>query len=146
MGEIIEIREQVTPREFRIQYTTTGEERTVGIDAGKEDLFSRKENAALHSVACPFLRESSPGTRICTVHSTRPELCRQYSCFRVLVCDPGGKRIGRVWDASRYFTTADPLLREVWDREISGLEIPDEATWENYVGQVLTGKGYRVVR
>jgi Fe-S-cluster containining protein len=146
MGEIIEIREQVNPREFRIQYTTTGEEHAVWIDADKNDLFLSRATRSLRTLVCPFLRENSLGKLICTVHDSRPELCQQYSCFRVLVCDPEGNRIGRVWDASRYFTTADPLLREVWNREIAGREIPDETTWEIYVAKVLTGKGYRVVR
>jgi Fe-S-cluster containining protein len=146
MGEIIEIKEQSAPRKFMIRYTTTGEEREVTIDAGKVAFFSAQDTGIPSRMACPFLREKSPGTRVCTVHDTRPELCRQYSCFRVLVCDESGNRLGRVWDASRYFTTTDSTLREAWDREIAGHEITDEMEWEDFVGQLLTGKGYRVVK
>jgi uncharacterized protein len=146
MGEIIGIRERIAPQKFRIQFTTTGEERTVEVDPDKENLFSAKGPGTSRPGACPFLREKSPGTHICTVHSSRPELCRQYACFRILVCDRDGKRLGRVWDASRYFTTTDPLLRELWNREISGREIVDDTVWEDFVGQVLIGKGYHVIR
>jgi Fe-S-cluster containining protein len=146
MGEIIEITGQAGPRKFRIRYTTTGEQREVAIDTDKEDLFSSRDTGTSHPMACPFLREMLPGTRVCVVHDSRPELCRQYSCFRVLVCDESGNRLGRVWDASRYFTTANSALREVWDREIAGQAIPDEMAWEDFVGQVLTGEGYRVIK
>jgi uncharacterized protein len=146
MGEIIEITEQAAPRKFRIRYTTTGEEREVMLDADKVGLFSARDSGTMHHSACPFLREKSPGTLVCTVHDSRPELCRQYSCFRVLVCDESGNRLGRVWDDSRYFTTTDATLHEIWDREIAGLAILDDAAWEDFIGQLLIGKGYRLVK
>lgn len=145
MGEIIEIVEQTAPGIFRILFTATGEERKVELDPDKVILFSAPGTPIGHSGTCPFLRKRAPGTRVCTVHASRPELCRQYSCFRVLVCDGTGARIGRVWDGSRYFTTTDPLLRDVWNREIAVLEIPEEMKWEAAVGQILTGAGYRVI-
>jgi hypothetical protein len=51
-----------------------------------------------------------------------------------------------VVDASRYFTTMDPELRALWDREIAGAGIADETLWEEHVEHVLSGAGYRVVR
>ena len=146
MGVVIGIKEQTAPEKFRIQFTTTGEERTVVLDLGRENLFSAQRTRNRHPGACPFLREKSPGTHICTVHSSRPELCRQYACFRILICNHEGKRIGRVWDASRYFTTTDPRLQELWNREISGRKIMDETAWEDFVGEVLTSEGYRVIK
>ena len=146
MGEIVEITGQAAPRKFRIRYATTGEEREVLLDADKVGLFSARGSGTPNHMACPFLREISPGTRVCAVHNSRPELCRQYSCFRVLVCDESGNRLGRVWDASRYFTTTDPTLREIWDRKIAGHEITDEMEWEDFVGQALISEGYRIIR
>jgi uncharacterized protein len=146
MGEIIEIKERAAPRKFQIRYTNTGEEQEVMIDTDKEDLFSARDTGTPHRLECPFLREKSPGTRVCMIHNSRPELCRRYSCFRVLVCDESGNRLGLVWDASRYFTTTDPILREIWNREIAGNEISDETEWEDFVGQVLTSEGYRIIR
>jgi Fe-S-cluster containining protein len=146
MGEIIEIRDEIAPLEFHIMYTSTGEERTVRLDPDKKDLFLSQDITSILPMACPFLRQKAPGTVICTVHNSRPELCRQYSCFRILVLDPEGKRIGRVMDASRYFTTMDHPLRELWQQEIASREVPDEAAWEDHIDKVLTGAGYRVIR
>jgi len=146
MGEIIEIREVTGPLEFRIGFSATGEERMVTVDPDKRDLFLSKDTVTERHIACPFLREKVPGTVICTVHDSRPDLCRQYSCYRILVLDPEGKRIGRVHDASRYFTSSDDKLRELWKNEIAGREIADESLWEEEVSRIIVQAGYRVVR
>ncbi len=146
MGEIIWIGKQTGPFEFRIRYMTTGEERTVIIDHDKRDLYAGQDILTLRPSACPFLRIRSPKEVICTVHQSRPDLCRQYSCFRILFLDPQGRRAGRVIDASRYLVTTDAGLRRLWDDEISGAEIPDEKNWEEHVEKIMTRAGYRVVR
>lgn len=146
MGEVIGIKEETGHLRFRIYYKITGEERIVSVDAGKEDLFHRKDIKKVRPMACPFLRESEEGMVICTVHLTRPDLCRQYSCFRLLVLDPQGNRIGRVVAGTRYFITTDSKLRTFWNRAVEGVTVPDEGEWENFVDQVCTSAGYRVIR
>jgi uncharacterized protein len=146
MGDVIGIREKTGAFGFLIWYKITGEERRVWIDPDKQELFLRQDITKTRPMACPFLRERSPGFAICTVHYTRPDLCRQYACFRILVLGPEGERLGRVVDATRYFTTMDPDLRALWDREIADAEIPDEELFEAYVERVLSGAGYGVIR
>ncbi len=146
MGEVIGIKEEFGELRFRIFYKITGEERIVSVDAGKEDLFHRKDIKKLRPMACPFLRESEQGTVICTVHQTRPDLCRQYSCFRLLVLDPQGNRIGRVVADTRYFITSDPELRALWNGRVKSVTVADEGEWEDLAGRVCTSAGYRVIR
>jgi len=145
MGEIIEIVETKEPLVFRIRYVPTCEERQVTIDPDKKDLFLAQDTVNSRQLACPFLREKSPGVVICTVHSSRPELCRQYACFRILVLDSTGKRIGRVHDGSRVFFTPDDRLRKLWNDEIAKLSIADETEWERWVSEILTRAGYTIV-
>jgi len=145
MGEVIVIQEEIAPSCYRIGYTTTGEERQVTLDPDKKDLFSGRTATANRSPACPFLREAGPGRNICTVHNSRPDLCRHYSCFRILVLDPEGNRIGKVLENTRLLRTMDHHLREVWDREISRIDTPDERNWEERVEQALSREGYRVI-
>jgi uncharacterized protein len=144
MGEVITILEKTGETEFRIGYSTTLEERIVTLDPDKQVLFFIKN--AMSTMACPFLREIAPGRVICTVHSSRPELCRQYSCFRILILDANGKFMGRVIDKTRYFTTMDPHIREIWQRECQPLEIREDTVWEEEVGMIFTRAGYRVVK
>ncbi|WP_292371132.1 YkgJ family cysteine cluster protein [Methanoregula sp. UBA64] len=144
MGDIIEIEEQTGPGTYRIRFPVTGEERTVTLDPDKADLFSSQDSTRSHPMACPFLRFRDKRA-FCTVHATRPGLCRQYGCFRVLILDNSGRHLGRVRDGSRTFSSLDPALHELWDTEVTGTDILDEAAWERWVRDVFSRAGYRVV-
>ncbi len=146
MGEIIEIQDVLDPVTFRIGFSVTGEERIVSLDFEKRELFRMHDIRSSRPMACPFLRENSNKKFVCSVHASRPGLCRQYSCYRILVLDSAGNRIGRVTDATRYFTTTNDGLRRLWNQKIAGVVIPDEAYWEEYVEQVLSCAGYRIIR
>lgn len=141
MGEIIGIQEKTGDGEFRIRYST-GEERLVSLDPDKKDLFFTK--APQTTMACPFLREEMPGKSLCTVHHSRPDLCRQYSCFRILVLDKQGRRRGRVLDKTRYFSSTDPRLHEIWNAQCRVLDIAQDFLWEEEVGKIFTRAGYFV--
>jgi len=143
MGKIISICSEPVPLQFRIWYTTTGEEREVTVDREKEDLV-RAGTAEVPSPACPFLRRG-PHEFICSIHGSRPDLCRQYSCFRILAMDLQGKKAGRVMNASRYLVTEDTNLRTIWQDEIRDADIPDEMRWEEYVAHVLTRRGFSLI-
>ncbi len=146
MGEVIGIKEETGHLQYRIFYKITGEERIVSVDPDKQELFCSRDITKIRPMACPFLRETEQGTVICTVHLTRPDLCRQYSCFRVLILDLQGRRIGRVVAGTRYFITTDKKLRTLWESAVEGVAEPDDGKWEDFVEQVCTSRGYRVIR
>jgi len=146
MGEIIEIREELDSCSYRIGLTVTGEDRVVTLDPDKQDLFRLQDLKTLRPMACPFMRDDGNKKFVCSVHTTRPELCRQYSCYRILMLDSGNNRVGRVADASRYFTTTDAELRKIWNEEIANKVISDEKCWEEHIEQIVTAAGYRVMR
>ena len=146
MGEIIGIEEQIDPVKFRIRFFVTGEERIVTLDADKTDLFCSQDIRTIRPMACPFLRFKEPDQACCTAHQTRPDLCRQYACFRVLVLDAGGKALGKVPDRTRLFSTPDTGLRALWHNEVEGVDLPGEAAWEAHVEEVFSHAGYRVIR
>jgi uncharacterized protein len=145
MGEIISIREQIGPGEYRIGFTD-GEERVVSIDPDKKSLFGDLEQGEIRSLACPFLRRTGPEKRICTVHDSRPELCRGYLCSRILIIGTDNKKAGRVPHRTRNFTTEDRVLLDLWSRTIRTITVPDEEEWEKVVENVFTQAGYRVIR
>ena len=145
MGEIIEILEELPCDTFRIGFSVTGEERQVCLDPEKRELFRLQDIRIDRPMACPFLIKNSGETFVCSVHTSRPGLCRQYSCFRILVLDPQGNRIGRVTDNSRYFTTADASLHRIWNEQIAGVVIPSETDWDEFVKRTLASAGYQVL-
>ena len=80
MGDVFGIVEKIGPFEYRIRYLITGVEQIVRIDPDKEDLFTNSTILDKRPLACPFLRDTGEGRYACTVHLTRPELCRMYLC------------------------------------------------------------------
>jgi len=93
MGEIIEIKDELESFLYRIKFSVTGEERIVSIDPDKQDLFRIQDIRIYQPMACPFLREAGNKKYICSVHASRPDLCRQYACYRILVLDTLERKI-----------------------------------------------------
>jgi hypothetical protein len=146
MGDIIGIVEKAGLSMYRIRFSVTGEEQIVVIDPDKENLFCTPDIKLLRPMTCPFLRFNMQGKALCSIHETRPDLCRIYTCFRLLILDLDGNHIGRVQDGTRFFSTMNTDLRRLWDDEIAGVDIPDEAAWEEHVADVFSRAGYRIVR
>ena len=145
MGDIILIEEQTGPGSFRIRFSVTGQEQTVTLDPDKREVFTTDDIKRSYPTACPFLRFNSDTHATCTVHHSRPYICRQYGCFRVLVLDHEGRHIGRVPEDSRIFSSLDPALHELWDSKVKNVEIPGEENWERYVSEIFSRAGYQVI-
>jgi Fe-S-cluster containining protein len=145
MGEIISIQEQIRPYEFRIGYTD-GEERVVSVDPDKRVLYDDHLQGMKKTPSCPFLRQQAPHKRICTVHASRPELCRNYLCSRILILGREGNKAGRVPYGTRSFITEDGRLLDLWGRTIRNITVPDDDQWEKHVDDIFTRAGYRVIR
>ncbi|NLD56793.1 MAG: YkgJ family cysteine cluster protein, partial [Methanomicrobiales archaeon] len=80
----------------------------------------------------------------CTVHHSRPEICRDFGCWRMLILDAGGKRAGRIM-CQRFLASEDERLIRIFAEEIDLLPETDDAAWDERVNQVLTRAGYRIV-
>ena len=85
MGDVFGIIEDIGPYEYRIAYLITGVQQIVRVDPDKYEIFSQNTILDKRPMACPFLREKGSGYAICTVHTTRPDLCQMYLCSRCLV-------------------------------------------------------------
>ena len=69
----------------------TGEETAVTVDPDKVLLFLDRSIFEELPEACPFFRtDQKTGKAYCTVHLTRPEICRDYGCWRLLISISGG--------------------------------------------------------
>jgi hypothetical protein len=143
MGRIIGIGDRIGSLDFRLRFTVTGEEQTVSVDEQMQHLFLEQDITRIRPVACPFLRRIAPERFACSIHATRPYICRQYACFRIRVLDRNGQQAGKVSDGSRYCQTADPGLRRIWKDRIEGKDLPDRE-WEDFVRSVLGTEGYLV--
>jgi hypothetical protein len=81
----------------------------------------------------------------CTVHQTRPEICRDYGCWHLLVLDASGKRAARIM-ARRHLASEDELVSRLFEDHIDQLSEPDDDAWDERVIRLLTGAGFTVRR
>jgi Fe-S-cluster containining protein len=146
LGLVHSIREERGGNRFLLYNQYTGDEQEVVLDSDKIDLFSDKSTFEREPEACPFFRfKETDGKGYCTIHLTRPDICRDFSCWRLLVLDHTGRRAGRVMFI-RTLVTEDPVLRRLWDECIDTIGDPDDAVWEDLMIDTLTRAGYSVRR
>ena len=127
----------------RNQYT--GERTEVRIDPDKHDLFLDRSIFITRPEACPFFRFDNLSAKgYCTVHLTRPEICRDYGCWRMLILDAGGKRGGRIM-CQRHLASDDERLTRLFEEQINDLVEPDDAVWDETVLSILRQAGYTVL-
>lgn len=144
MGEVHTIQETRGIFEFLINNQYTGEKTAVIIDQDKHHLFADRSIFLEHPEACPFLRyHPDSGKAFCTVHLTRPEICRDYGCWRLLILNYRGLRAGRIM-YQRAFFSDDTDLTRLWMTCIDNLHEPDDDVWDRKVTAILMNAGYTV--
>ena len=144
LGLVHIIQEDYGDYRFLINNQYTGEKTVVTVDPDKVALFCDKSIFQEHPETCPFFRyDPLPGKGYCTVHLTRPEICRDYGCWRMLILDAGGKRAGRIM-CQRFLASEDERLTRLFEEQINTLTGISDAAWDERVIHVLVGAGYTV--
>jgi Fe-S-cluster containining protein len=129
---------------FVVNNQYTGEKTTVSVDPDKVGLFSDRSIFTDRPEACPFFRYDTVSEKgYCTVHLTRPEICRDYGCWHILILTPEGKRAGRIM-GERHLASEDPALTRLFEEKINNVIEPDNAAWDTMVIRILTVAGYTV--
>ena len=144
LGLVHIIKEDRGDYRFLIFNRYTGEETDVVVDPDKIRMFEDRSVFDRLPNTCPFFRdEPGSGKGFCTVHLTRPEICRDYGCWRLLILNHRGRRVGRI-KYIRTLHSEDSTLTALWDRCIEDHKEPDDAVWEENMIRILTKAGYTV--
>jgi Fe-S-cluster containining protein len=144
LGLVHTIQEDYGNYRFLVNNQYTGEKTTVAVDPDKIALFSDTSIFLERPEACPFFRyDQATAKGYCTVHLTRPEICRDYGCWRLLILDAGGKRTGRIM-GQRHLASEDEALTRLFEEHINHLDETDNAAWDERVIKVLGEAGYTV--
>ncbi|MDD5024814.1 MAG: YkgJ family cysteine cluster protein [Methanoregula sp.] len=129
---------------FIVNNQYTGEKTSVTIDPDKHELFRDRSIFTERPEACPFFRFDPVAAKgYCTVHLTRPEICRDYGCWRMLILGGNGKRAGRIM-CERHLASEDPALTRLFEEQINTVIEDDTALWDAMVIRCLTKAGYTV--
>jgi Fe-S-cluster containining protein len=116
----------------------------VAVDPDKIALFADRSIFLERPEACPFFRYDRAAEKgYCTVHLTRPEICRDYGCWRMLILNPEGKRAGRIM-CQRHLASEDEALTRLFEEQVNHLVGQDDAAWDKTVIRVLVAAGYTV--
>ena len=91
---------------------------------------------------CVFLRQEPGGGTTCAIYATRPKVCRDFRCYRMLIFSRDGTACGKVIGKNT-IRTEDPTLQNLWDETVAPLPTGDAAAWAEQVRAILTGSGYR---
>jgi Fe-S-cluster containining protein len=144
MGQVHDIKETHNDFKFLVNNQYTNEKTVVIVDQDKHHLIADKSIFLELPEACPFLRYYPKDKKAyCTVHLTRPEICRDYGCWRLLILNSRGLRAGRIM-YQRTFFSDDADLTLLWMTCIDNLTEPDDAIWEKMITKILINAGYTV--
>jgi Fe-S-cluster containining protein len=144
LGLVHIIQEDYGEYRFLITNQYTGEKTAVAIDPDKVSLFNDKSIFSERPEACPFFRFDRASSKgYCTVHLTRPEICQDYGCWRLLILDSEGKRAGRIM-CRRHLASEDEALTRLFEEHINHVIEPDDTVWDERVIRVLVAAGYTV--
>jgi len=146
MGLVYRIVEEKGNHEFLILNKYTGENYEVRIDPDKIHLFEHLRDGHTAPEACPFLYLAN-GDEVasCTVHLSRPDVCREVFCCHLLIVDREGRRVGRVM-GTRHLCPETPQLEELWENRVRTLHLSDDTIWVEKVVGILIDAGYTVRR
>jgi uncharacterized protein len=144
LGLVHTIREDYGDYRYLVYNQYTGEKTPVAVDPDKIQLFDDRSIFTERPEACPFFRyDHSHAKGYCTVHNTRPEICRDYGCWRILILDANGQRAGRIM-CQRFLASEDAALKRLFDTQVNAVAEPDDAAWDERLERVLTAAGYTV--
>ncbi|HSQ93014.1 MAG TPA: YkgJ family cysteine cluster protein [Methanoregula sp.] len=92
---------------------------------------------------CRFLRQNPDRVgMVCAIYATRPKVCRDFRCYRMLIRTREGIVCGRVIGKNT-LRTEDAALEKIWHERVAAVPYGDAAAWAKTVGAILAGHGYR---
>lgn len=144
MGDVHVVREECADGSFLMENRYTCEVHAVRVAPGRALLLADRSIFERWPLACPFLREDpADGKACCTIHQTRPDICREYRCWRLLILNASGARAGRVMER-RHLAADDPALAVFWETHVAKIREDDDARWDEKAISLLVQAGYRV--
>ncbi|MCU0631958.1 MAG: YkgJ family cysteine cluster protein [Methanolinea sp.] len=141
LGRHMVLVKSVSQFSHTLQVRVSGETLPVQVSPRDRDLFLSRTPPAYEPGWCPFLRREETGAFVCTIHSSRPRICRTFQCCTMRIFDQEGSEVGMV-KGRRSLSTEDPRVRRIWDDEIVPFSTLSEDRFLNHCRSVLAVNGY----
>lgn len=144
MGQVFQVVEDLGAYRYLLRNEYTGDTIPVEITPTLRELFLNGTSPPGSQNPCPFVRWDAGQTlAFCTVHLSRPDICREYQCWRILVEDEKGRRVARVMD-ERFLCIENENLRESWELFRDSLDPSGREEWDEIVIRFFEERGYTV--
>jgi len=143
-GDFIKIERQLTSRDYYCRYGIKNEMFLAHVEVdyiGDYPVESKDSNKT--KKGCPFMHKSLSGSGFaCAIYATRPQVCKEFRCYRMLIFDRDGHECGRILGRNQLKTT-DEALGRIWNEEIEPIPYREGSRWEKMVIDTLATHGYR---
>jgi hypothetical protein len=117
MGIVYRIERTLDNYAFVVSNRYTGERMQVRVDPDKIRLHMDLIEKPGPIEVCPFFYPGTEGdASCCLIHLTRPVVCREFFCCRIVITDPCGKRAGRVM-GTRHLCPESLELEEMGEQD-----------------------------
>jgi len=94
---------------------------------------------------CPFLRlDDVKPEYICTIYSTRPQICKDFKCSVMDIFDKNRKIIGRT-SSNGSLVSQDTTLNNLWKEHIAPFMQSKDQKWLSRIKTILEEKGFQVL-
>lgn len=99
-------------------------------------------HSGMEKKICRFLRKNRDGEgTVCAIYATRPKVCQDFRCYRMLIRTREGTICGRVIGKNT-LRTENAVLECLWNDKVMPMPYGDPAEWTKNVAGILTEHGY----
>ena len=140
LGRHISIERKVSSTSHFCRVAVTREVVPVTIHPEYRDLFLNPPPGSTDESWCPYLRHIEEGRFVCTIYPSRPSICRNFTCYSMIIRDSGNAEVGRV--SGKDLKSSDAGLVATWEREVATLPAMDKESWVRMVSGILEKDGY----
>ena len=153
-GSFITIERQLNDRDYYCRYSLTRDLFPVHVNREYAfeiyDRYSAQPGTSTPAGKrpCPFLcKKPGGGGFDCAIYDSRPSVCREFRCYRMLVYDRENTLIGKVIGAGE-ISTSDETLARLWKEQIALLPHAhppggNDPAWIKKVTAILAAHAFR---
>jgi Fe-S-cluster containining protein len=142
-GDFIKIERQLTHRDFYCRYGIKNELFLAHVEGDVPVNYPTDSKEGKTAKGCPFLKKNLSGDKFtCAIYATRPQVCKEFRCYRMLIYDRKGHECGRLMGTHDLRTT-DKTLETIWKEAVAPISGPRDRKQDNQVIDILAAHGYR---
>lgn len=150
LGTHITIERQLNDRDYYCRSAIDNAIVPVAVDPAYRnviaDEFEREDpdRRMKEKMPCIFLRKNPEGNgTACAIYASRPKVCRDFRCYRMIIRNREGAVCGRVIGKNS-LRTDDEMLKKLWDDRVAAIPLGEPVAWAKTIAGILAEHGYCV--